>query len=279
MNSTQSPSDANNEWVRLIQRVVAYGVPHNPRGIRTLEILNCTSVIDMRFPVVTMNKRKMGYRFLFAEAYWILSGDNRLETISPYAKMIREFSDDGYRFQGAYGPKVTEQLRYVCETLNEDSSSRQAVISIWRESPRKSKDIPCTISLQFLIRDNKINCVATMRSSDLWLGWVYDVFNFTCISSWVALRLKEMGGNRVELGTLYLNAGSQHIYDRNMEAATDALQVGYAWSYNPLTLSSFDTPLSLMKHIECLRDIGGINDSLFQFPSSFLVGELRANGT
>lgn len=253
MSSLQPPESANEVWLKNLQRVIKHGRSHSPRGMETLEILNNESVVDMRLPVITIPAREMGYKFLVAEALWILQGNSGVETIAPFSKQISQFSDDGYVFQGAYGPKVADQLRYVVETLSADPSSRQAVISIWRENPRPSKDIPCTLSLQFLVREGRINCIANMRSSDLWLGWVYDVFNFTMITTFVALRLRD-AGQHLELGSLYLNAGSQHLYRKNYTKACEASQGVNAWSYDPLDLSYFKTPHDLIIHLYALRD-------------------------
>ena len=56
------------------------------------------------------------------------------------------------------------------------------IINIWRENPRSSKDIPCTLSLQFFLREASdqlwLHTIATMRSNDAWLGVPYDTFNF-----------------------------------------------------------------------------------------------------
>lgn len=254
---------ANEVWLKNIRHVHAIGQTISPRGFSTKEILNHTSRVNMLFPCVTHPGRKMGFKFLAAEAHWILSGSNRVEDIRPYAKHIVNFSDNGYVFQGAYGVKVTEQLRYVCDTLHTDQHSRQAVISIWRENPRPSKDIPCTLTLQFFLRRDemgnlKICTVANMRSSDLWLGWVYDVFNFTMITAWVALRLREMSSGllHVDLGTLHLNAGSQHLYQINEEDAVNCTlnTYGTPWSYGPMDLTMFNGPVSLMQHLVALRD-------------------------
>lgn len=208
---------------------------------------------------MTIKQRKMGYRFMCAEALWILEGRNDL-SIAHYVQAIKNFSDDGHRFQGAYGPKVTEQLRYVCDVIAADWDTRQAIISIWREQPRPSKDIPCTLTLQFIVRNNSnnypmIHCIANMRSSDLWLGWVYDVFNFTMITAWVATRIREMTGTILAMGNLYLNAGSQHIYDINIPAASECLNRGESTGhYDPLVIESFITPDHLMTHLMYLRD-------------------------
>jgi thymidylate synthase len=141
-----------------------------------------------------------------------------LDTITPYAKKLGEYSDDGHYFAGAYGPPFRDQLPYVLYCLRRDSSTRQAVISIWRPRPYESKDIPCTISLQFLLRDNYLNVVATMRSSDAWLGWPYDVHTFSCIGAYIALHLD------CELGFLSLTAGSQHLYDTDLDKAKRLLK-------------------------------------------------------
>ena len=255
---------ANTVWINNLNKVMREGSLVQPRGMVVREVLNNTSIVDMIRPVVTVIDREMGYRFMAAEAHWILSGDDRVETIAPYAKHISSFSDDGIVFQGAYGPRVVSQLNFVTKTLARDRDSRQAVMTIWRPSPGPSKDIPCTISLQFFIRDGCIHTIANMRSSDLWLGWVYDVFNFTMITAYVALMLKQMGITYIDdepseknydLGYLYLNAGSQHIYDRNF-AKVDYIQKqgGLAWQYKPFRVSDFESPESLMSHLVALRD-------------------------
>ena len=207
---------ADDVWLGLLDKINRYGEQFAPRGQGTLEILGQQTMVDMRWPIVTIPERKMGYKFMAAEAAWILSGDNRVSTISPFSRNISNFSDDGETFFGAYGPKIMDQLAHVVKTLELDPDSRQAVINIWRENPPPSKDIPCSISVQFLIRNNKLHCQYTMRSSDAWLGWVYDVFNFSMLSGVVLLGLGHKFP-QLELGFLTLTAGSQHLYDRDRE--------------------------------------------------------------
>lgn len=221
------------------------------------ELVASQTITSLHSPFVDDPVRNVSDAFRYAEAYWILSGDNKADTIAPYAPSIRRFSDNGIYFQGAYGPKVTEQLNYVVETLYEDTASRQAVISIWRESPRQSKDIPCTLSLQFLIRDNIINCVATMRSSDIWLGWVYDVFNFSCITEWVRLKYEnesDLPHGTISRGKLYLNMGSSHLYCRNAVAAANVLRN----TVKPTTIRTlplFFSTDELMQWLKSQRDL------------------------
>lgn len=214
---------ATNEWLHALAKVITYGEPVAPRGKQCIEVRGLQTVIDMNQPVVCIKERKLGYRFMAAEAAWILSGDNRVETITPYAQKISDFSDDGKTFFGAYGPKIREQFNYVAEALTSDTSTRQAVINIWRESPPKTKDVPCTISLQFLVRNGRLHVVDTMRSSDLWLGWPYDVFNMSMLARYIRSYIMHTTGVTYKLGHLYLTAGSGHIYEENLKACSDII--------------------------------------------------------
>ncbi len=202
-------------WLDTVRKVITRGRNVSPRGQDTKEILGNQTRINMSEPVVTLQERKINHAFLYGEAWWILSGSNRVSDITPYLKNIAKFSDNGISFRGAYGPQVTEQLDYVAESLMTDIDSRQAVLSIWRQNPRSSKDIPCTLSMQWFIRDNKLHCSTTMRSSDLFLGWIYDVFNFSCVSMYIAIVLRGKYP-ALELGELILTAGSQHVYERDI---------------------------------------------------------------
>lgn len=213
----KAPS-ATSVWLDLLHRVYYQGHESAPRGMRIKEVLACAATIDLDQPIVVEPLRDLGYKFMAAEAAWILSGDNRVSTISPFARHIKDFSDDGVFYFGAYGPKIIEQLSYVCQKLAEDNDTRQAVLTIWREKPGQTKDVPCTISAQWFIRDGQIHCIDTMRSSDLWLGWPYDIFNFSMLTHYIRLLLREHYGITVGAGTLTLFAGSQHIYERNFDA-------------------------------------------------------------
>jgi thymidylate synthase len=156
-----------------------------------------------------------------AEAFWILSGDDRVESISQFNARIAEFSDDGKTFFGAYGPKIMTQLPYVVAKLREDDLSRQAVLTIWRECPPPTKDVPCTVAISFTLRDGKLNTHVFMRSSDLWLGLPYDVFNFSMLGHLVCANLNSQTADPdvAEPGTLHLTAVSSHLYEINWAQA------------------------------------------------------------
>ena len=215
----------------------------------------------MSCPIVRCPNRKLGYRFLVAEAAWIASGRNDLASIVPYAKQLARFSDDGLTLAGSYGPPFIDQLGWIVRTLANDPASRQAVATIWRPRPGPSNDTPCTVALQWLIRDRRLHCVATMRSSDAWTGWVYDVHSFSTMSAVVALALREYLKHRPpvvglvepppnELGNLILTVGSQHLYKLDWEAAERCANCEDELpAVAPLDLAEFKEPLDLTDYL------------------------------
>lgn len=229
---------ANDEWFRTLGLILKHKDAVSPRDKKTLEILNHSTCVDMTNCVLTYIQRDIGYKFMAAEAAFILTGRNTVGMISRYSDLIEQFSDDGYFFAGAYGPMLIDQFTYVVDELINDHNTRQAVATIWRQNPRPSKDIPCTISAQFMIRENKLHCFDTMRSSDVWLGWPYDIFNFSMCSAFISLLYKLRTGHALPLGNLYLTAASQHLYETDYEKAIEVLQ-------NPKTHPGQSTPFDL----------------------------------
>lgn len=246
--------NVNGVWADMLRNLVYLGEVHAPRGQLTRELLGYQTTIGMSAPVLTVRERRLGYKFMPAEAAWILSGDNTVAAIAPFSKEIARFSDDGYSFFGAYGPRFIDQAGYVVEVFRNDLDTRQAVVTLWREQPRRTKDVPCTVALQWLIRNGLLHCAATMRSSDAWLGWPYDVFNFSMMSAFIALRLRVAGVTAVSLGRLTLTAGSQHLYERDVLAAKEIIERYEEFRVNPLNLDEFLTPQSLVEHLWLVAD-------------------------
>ena len=216
----------NDMWLETLKDITQLGRFRTPRGKLTLELPQRTVIMNMKKPVLTVLNRKLSYQFMAAEAYWILSGDDSVAGIEEYNARIVEFSDDGRTFFGAYGPRIKSQLDYVVSKLLQDPDTRQAGLTIWRENPPETKDVPCTVSIFFSIADGHLQCYVFMRSSDAWLGLPYDVFNFSMLSCLVCSRLNKERDNFSQLqpGALYLTAASMHLYEEQFVAAREVLK-------------------------------------------------------
>ena len=213
--------DAGTAYAAVLRNLLAIGKPANPRTLHTLELLGVKLVIqDLRSNIIFHPERDLNYRFMIAEWIWIARGLSAVEPLVRYNKRMLDFSDDGLTLSGAYGPPIQQQLDYIIQTLVNDPWSRQAVMTIWSPNPTPSKDIPCTIALQFLVRPGKdhrvkpkLHVIATMRSSDAWLGLPYDIFVFSQIANGIATMLQ------VDTGAMVLNLGSSHLYEQHLTQA------------------------------------------------------------
>lgn len=184
-------------------------------GIVKGEIINATTVISDPTRCILKSKiRKLSTRYAIGELLWYLSCNNSLKGIKKYTDNWDRMSDDGCTVNSNYGYCIRnkfgfDQYGYVKNLLQKDSNTRQAVIHIKDASCTDSKDVNCTVCLQFFIRDGKLFMTTYMRSNDIWLGFPYDVFQFTCLQIRLAMELN------LDLGTYTHICGSLHLYERD----------------------------------------------------------------
>lgn len=243
-------------WMYHVDQILNEGVAVAPRNQPTLELRQHTICFDAQRPVLKIPSRKLSYQFMAAEAYWILSGDDRVETIAPYNSRIAEFSDDGERFFGAYGPKIVGQLEYVIKKLIEDPNTRQAGLTIWRENPPATKDYPCTIAIFFNIRNRGLNVHVFMRSNDVWLGLPYDAFNFAMLGHLVCAHINEtrLSDNFVSPNLVYVTAASSHLYLINRDDAIECLKTPKTDIQPPTPRSLWQDSAMCLDWLRTLRD-------------------------
>ncbi|MBO9184579.1 thymidylate synthase [Rhizobium sp. L80/93] len=158
------------------------------------------------------------------EMSWYLAGSDALPFIKHYLDRYDEFSDDKTTLNGAYGKrmfgirgrykigakvKIGTEWQRVIDTLKERPGSRNATIQLFSNADvrRDSLDIPCTCSLQFVVRDGLLDLEAHMRSNDAYLGLPHDIFSFTMFQEIAA---RQLG---YEVGHYFHSVGSLHLYD------------------------------------------------------------------
>lgn len=232
----QEDTHASSLLLGAINYVLEHGKNVKPRGLACREVLATQLVLtDPRNRFVIIPHRRWSLAYAAGELAWYLRGSADLEAISYYAPSYRRFSDDGKTLHGAYGPRIfgANELnddrssyspwQHCVELLRKDPDTRQAVIPILRPSDvgKETKDYPCTLSLQFLLRQNQLHLITSMRSNDLWYGAMYDVFCFTVLQELMANEIGAQLGEYVHL------AGSSHLYEVDASKARLSLR---AWS-------------------------------------------------
>ena len=109
------------------------------------------------------------------------------------------------------------QLEYVLNNLERNEESKNAVMVIYnmKEHSYLSKDNPCTMYLQYFIRDGYLHAITNMRSNDIWFGLSYDLPFFTIVQELLLVLYNERTGKDIKLGTYLHNAGSLHVYKKD----------------------------------------------------------------
>lgn len=183
---------------------------------------NTKELNNVKLTLLNINNNILSCRDNFSLSYylgemiWYAVGSNATRFISNYGKIWSKLSDDGITNNSAYGYILRykhgfNQIDKMIELLKKDPNSRRAVININvpNDEVIETHDEMCTIALQFLLRDGKLNATGIMRSNDLWTGTPYDIFYFTELQKYIANELD------VEYGTYTHFVSSLHIYNRN----------------------------------------------------------------
>jgi thymidylate synthase len=156
------------------------------------------------------------------EMFWYLSGSDRLDFILHYIRDYADASDDGITVHGAYGPRLLNsragnQILNIISLLKSKPTSRRAVIQLFSadDLSRDYADIPCTCTVQAVVRKEMLNFIVYMRSNDAYLGLPHDVFAFTMLQEMIARALG------VEVGYYHHMVGNLHLYDDHFPSARE----------------------------------------------------------
>ena len=155
---------------------------------------------------------------------WITQGNFNLEAIKYYQPSSDKFSSDGVKMIGAYGPRLfgiqhLNQMSHVIDTLADDPGKRRAVASVYLpqfdQHGLANEEVPCTLNLQYVVRDDKLQAVTYMRSQDAFNVLPYDFFIFTMLQEYL---LNELGREHPEfkLGRYNHYSGSFHVYQKDL---------------------------------------------------------------
>lgn len=130
-------------------------------------------------------------------------------------KFWEQFIRDG-KFSYTYGERWGEQLSYIIHELEQRPNSRQAIMTMYDRHQDMmnwgGRDrVPCSLTYQFIIRNEALNLIYNQRSCDFVKFFPADIY-FTCqLLYYVADHLK------LKYGQLFHFLGSLHAFARDLE--------------------------------------------------------------
>ena len=205
-------------YAYICQSTVHDGDEVMPRGYVTRELQGVTiALTDLPNAMPIGCGRDLKPEIGAAEALLLCGGIASPSLLISTSPAFKRFLDGG-QLHGAYGPRVRGQLPRVVERLQRDPDSRQAFVTLWDPAYDQddTRDLPCTTTFNFHIRNGALVMHSHMRSQDVFLGLPYDCWFFGQLGMTVARAL----GLPPEDTTLIHHVDSFHAYERNFEAIT-----------------------------------------------------------
>lgn len=213
-------------WISTLYDLLEKGDRTDSRNGEVRSIQGATLRIPGEQGLLVCPERKFSYSYAAAELAWYLSFRDDVDILLPHAPSYKNYLDEGIAF-GAYGRRwhYADQLSSLLYLLGSKPDTRQAILQMWNATEPHfdlhhavrgdRKDLPCTLNLQFLISDDQLNCVCTMRSNDAWMGMPYDIFCFTALQNLIAQHLD------LNVGFYQHNVGDLHLYQKHWQRADE----------------------------------------------------------
>lgn len=129
---------------------------------------------------------------------------------------------DGEKFDYTYSERINfhSQLDNAIASLKDDEHSRRAMVMIFKpedtdESMGFATRIPCSISYQFVIRNNKLMVIYYIRSNDYFKHFAIDIWLANAMQEYIVEQLKETYP-KLKVGSLNYYCGSFHAYNEDL---------------------------------------------------------------
>lgn len=139
--------------------------------------------------------------------------------------MWSQFLEGNKKFSYQYAERLwtNDQFKNVINCLKNDEGTRQAVLSVWNPDKDMRSEklgggnrIPCSLNYQFMIRNNRLHCIYSMRSNSAIEHCPIDLYCATGLMKYVVKELKSTYKN-LRLGSLTYVCGSLHAFHWNLK--------------------------------------------------------------
>lgn len=201
-------------------------------GVKVVEIVNAAFMVTDDHIFGLPN-----YDYIERELKWYESQSLNVHDIPGSTPTIWiSVADSDGRINSNYGWMIYseengKQFDNVVKELIQNPFSRRAEMIYTRPSMHRDycaggmNDFCCTETVQYLLRDNMLETIVKMRSNDAWAGFRNDYAWQKHVQSKVLTELNNRG-NSYELGNIYWNVGSLHVYSRQFYLLEHYLMTG-----------------------------------------------------
>ncbi len=207
-------------FLRGFRAIAKNGELVSPRGQLVLEVEDACYTLPPYVRFSNFSCRKLNLPYIKKEFLWYLKGDRFDTSIAEHAALWKGLINSDGSVNSNYGQYIFTggQFDRVLEMLKRDRDSRQAVIIILTADHlgTDTADIPCTYSIGFRIRNNKLNMSVHMRSQDAIFGMGNDAPCFSFVHE-MMLNALLLAYPELQYGNYHHTVDSLHVYERHFD--------------------------------------------------------------
>jgi thymidylate synthase len=251
--------DINNLVIKTLSAIEKNGITSNSRCGNVKGLFDCELILtNPQNRHISLSARKYNIYASIAELIWVFSGDEDIDPLLSYfLKRAKDFSDDGKKWRGAYGPRLYNgrQISNIIHSFtNEGITTRRATFAIWtpyedtifsiEEAEYGLKDIPCTLGGTFWISSNKLFLKLFMRSNDVIWGLSHiNILEWTFFQELICYLLNNLMDKDISLGYYHHSVTNLHCYERYLGRSDSILKSNKNLAeYNKQTSFSLKIP-------------------------------------
>lgn len=209
--------NVNHAFPLEVNDILKFGKPSGSRAGNVLEFPYpvATTYLNPRERVLFDTNRLCNPFFHFMEGLWIINGSDDVAFLDLFNTQMKQYSDDGKTFHGAYGHRLRhkfgfDQIELAVQKLREDHTDRRVVLQMWDPSSDLRggmKDHPCNTNIYLKIRDGYLMMTVCCRSNDLLYGALgANVVHMSMLQEYLAGRIG------VTIGSYTQVSDSMHVY-------------------------------------------------------------------
>lgn len=133
-------------------------------------------------------------------------------------------SNYGYNVFHQKVPNEKSQYEWVVNLLQENLKSRRGIININQISHKTdTKDMPCTVAMQFYVKNNYLNNIVSSRSTDIITGLPYDQGFFSFVLELMHVDLVNRGHTDLKLGYCTMRSIFTQLYSSRTSLKEEVL--------------------------------------------------------
>lgn len=218
--------------VQGIDHVREHGGELDARAGTGVQAYNVNYILTDPYNRVHALRAPTSIGYLARELLVYFQGTLNAQDMANAARFWLSIQDDDGKINSNYGyyvfhqtvPDGRTQYEWMIDVLDKKPRSRRPIININQPHHKtETKDMPCTIAMQFFVQNNHLCSVISSRSTDVITGLPYDQGFFSFVLELAHRDLVDRGHTDLKLGYSMMKATFTQLYDSRKKLEEEIL--------------------------------------------------------